>query len=96
MSLFKPRRGFASRGLPDSANVGRARLRRLIRDGEDYVAQRRIDKGEIEIDGDRLWTDLRVWAYRGEILLVSGRASRRPDRLNLSPPGGWIPTYVTQ
>lgn len=96
MSLFKPRRGFASRGLLDSAVIGHARLRRLVRDGEDYVAQRRIDKGEIEIDGGRLRTDLRVWAYRGEILLVSGRASRRPDRLNLSPPGGWIPTYVTQ
>ena len=40
-------------------------------------------------DGERLWTDLRVWAYRGEIVLVSGRASRRPDRLDLKPPGGW-------
>ena len=38
-------------------------------------------------DGERLWTDLRVWAYRGEIVLVSGRASRRPDRLDLEPPG---------
>ncbi len=92
--VFKPRRGFASGGLLDSAAIGHARLRRLVRDRKDYVAQRRIDKGEIEIDGCRLWTDLRVWAYRGEILLVSGRASRRPDRLDLSPPGGWIPTYV--
>ena len=92
--VFKPRRGFASRGLLDSAAIGQARLRRLVRDGEDYVAQRRIDKGEIEIDSRRLWTDLRVWAYQGEILMVSGRASRRPDRLDLSPPGGWIPTYA--
>ncbi len=44
-------------------------------------------------DGERLSTDLRVWAYRGEIVLVSGRASRRPDRLDLKPPGGWLPTY---
>ena len=44
-------------------------------------------------DGERLWTDLRVWAYRGEIVPVSGRASRRPDRLDLKPPGGWLPTY---
>ena len=44
-------------------------------------------------DGERVWTDLRVWAYRGEIVLVSGRASRRPDRLDLKPPGGWLPTY---
>jgi hypothetical protein len=92
--VFKPRRGFAGGGLLDSAAIGHARLRRLLRGGEEYVAQRRIDKGEIEIDGRPLWTDLRVWAYRGEILLVSGRASRRPDRLDLSPPGGWIPTYA--
>ena len=24
-----------------------------------------------------MWADLRVWAYRGEILILSGRASRR-------------------
>ena len=47
------------------------------------------------VDGARLWADLRVWAYRGEILLLSGRASRRPDRLDLKPPGGWLPTYVS-
>src|SRR5208282_550667 len=29
--VFKPRRGFASRGLMDSAALGRARLRRLLR-----------------------------------------------------------------
>ena len=34
-----------------------------------------------------------VRAYRGEIVLKSGRASRRPDRLDLKPPGGWLPTY---
>jgi hypothetical protein len=39
-------------------------------------------------DGERVWTDLRVWAYRGEIVLVSGEprvgrtgwtSSRRAD-----------------
>ena len=41
-----------------------------------------------------VWTDLRVWAYRGEIFHLSGRASRRADRLDLAPPGGWLPTYA--
>jgi len=31
-----------------------------------------------------LWTDLRVWAYRGERVLLSGRASRHPDSVDLS------------
>ena len=87
--------GFAGRGLLDSAAVGRARLRRLLKAGEGYVAQKRIAKPCMEVDGTRLWTDLRVWAYRGEIFLVSGRASKRPDRLDLAPPGGWLPTYAS-
>ncbi len=93
--VFKPRHGFASRGLIDSAAVGHARLRRLLKQGEGYVAQKRIAKSSIDVDGVRLWTDLRVWAYRGEIVLVSGRGSRRPDRMDLRPPGGWLPTYAS-
>jgi hypothetical protein len=93
--VFKPRRGYASRGLLASVAVGRARLRRLVRQGELYVAQKRIAKAAVRSAGAELWTDLRVWAYRGEIVLLSGRASRRPDRLDLEPPGGWLPTYVT-
>jgi len=93
--VFKPRHGFASRGLIDSATVGHARLRRLLRQGDGYVAQRRIAKAAMQAYGERLWSDLRVWAYRGEILLLSGRASRRPDRVDLAPPGGWLPTYAS-
>ncbi len=75
------------RRLIDSAAVGRARLRRLVAHGEGYVAQKRVAKPCFEIAGEPLWTDLRVWAYRGEIFHLSGRASRRPDRLDLTPPG---------
>ena len=38
---------------------------------------------------------VRVWGYRGEIFQLTGRASRRPDRLDLTPPGGWLPTYAS-
>ena len=94
--VFKPLHGFAGRGLLESAAVGRTRLRRLVRHCEGYVAQRWAPKPCIEVEGEPLWTDLRVWAYRGEILLLSGRASRRLDRLELTPPGGWLPTYVSR
>jgi hypothetical protein len=93
--VFKPLHGYAGRGLLDSAAVGRARLRRLVRHGEGYVAQRRVAKHCLEIDGQRLWTDLRVWAYRGQIIQLSGRASRRPDRPDVMSPGGWLPTYAS-
>jgi hypothetical protein len=92
--VFKPLHGYGGRGLLDSAAVGRARLRRLVTHREGYVAQRRVPKRCLEGGDEPLWTDLRVWAYRGEIFHLSGRASRRPDRLDLTPPGGWVPTYA--
>ena len=93
--FFKPSHGFASHGLLPGAEVGRTRLRRLMKKGSSYVAQRRAPKLRLETDeGVSLWADLRVWAYRGERFLLSGRASREPDRLDLSPPGGWLPTYA--
>jgi hypothetical protein len=91
--VFKPVHGFAGRGLLDPTAIGPARLRRLVRQGKGYVAQRCVPKPTIDVGGSRVWTDLRVWAYRGQIFNVSGRASRRPDRLDLTPPGGWLPTY---
>jgi len=91
--VFKPLHGFAGRGVLDSAAVGHARLRRLARLPEGYVAQRFVPKPVLEVAGQKLWVDLRVWAYRGEIFNLSGRASRRGDRLEWTPPGGWVPSY---
>ena len=48
--LFKPLHGFAGLGLLDSAAVGRARLRRLIKHGEGYVAQRWVPKRLIDFE----------------------------------------------
>ena len=93
--VFKPLHGFAGRGLLDRTSVGRARLRRLVHRGDGYVAQRWVSKPAIDIGETSVWTDLRIWAYRGEIFNVSGRASRRLDRLDLTPPAGWLPTYVS-
>jgi len=100
--VFKPAHGFAGRGLLASDQVGRSRLRRLVRRDQAYVAQRRVEKSRRVLSsregpgtGDLpVWTDLRVWAWRGERLLLSGRASRHPDRIDLAAPGGWIATYA--
>jgi hypothetical protein len=92
--VFKPAHGFAGRGLLRPTDVGRSRLRRLLRQGEGYVAQQRVPRSELCVEQEKLWADLRVWAYRGERLLISGRGSRHADRLDLRPPGGWLPTYA--
>jgi hypothetical protein len=92
--VFKPVHGFAGRGLLDSTAVGATRLRRILKQGESYVAQRRVAKPSINVEGTQLWTDLRVWSYRSEIFLLSGRASRVAERLDLTPPGGWLPTFA--
>jgi hypothetical protein len=100
--VFKPAHGFAGRGLLPRGGVGRSRLRRLLHRGAAYVAQRRVDKPRRVLAGPEgagredvpVWTDLRVWAWRGERVLLSGRASRHPEHIDLAPPGGWIATYA--
>lgn len=92
--VFKPAHGFAGRGLLTRSEVGRSRLRRLQRKGERYVAQQWAPRSELHTEAGTLWTDLRVWAYRGERLALSGRASKNPTRLDLNPPGGWLATYA--
>jgi hypothetical protein len=92
--VFKPLHGFGGRGLLHSTAIGRRRLHGLATQSEGYVAQKWVSKPSIQIDGALLWTDLRVWAYRGRVFHLSGRASRRPERLDLTPAGGWLPTYA--
>ena len=96
--FFKPLGGFAGRGLLVSSQVGRQRLRRLLKQGKNYVAQKRVAKSSVLFPGtsgsSSLWTDLRVWAWKGEPFLLSGRASCDREVLDLNPPGGWLPTYI--
>ena len=95
--FFKPTHGFASHGVLTSSQVGRGRLRQLLRRKNAYVAQKTVPKPTLVSAGEdgkvTLWTDLRVWAYRGERYLISGRASKRRDLLDLRTPGGWLPTF---
>lgn len=92
--FFKPCHGFASHGVLTGDDVGETRLRRLVKASHPYVAQRRAPKHRIDVgDGVAAWADLRVWAHRGRRYLMSGRASRGPDGVDLSPPGGWLPTF---
>jgi hypothetical protein len=98
--FFKPVHGFASHGVLASSQVGKGRLRQLLRKGNAYVAQKTVPKPPMVAESNdgqmTLWTDLRVWAYRGERYLMSGRASKERDRLDLAPPGGWLATFAAK
>jgi hypothetical protein len=98
--FFKPAQGFASHGVLTGSHVGKGRLRQLLRKKRAYVAQKTVPKptllSETQDGTLTLWTDLRVWAYRGERYLISGRASKQRDLLDLAPPGGWLPTFVAK
>ena len=95
--FFKPAEGFASHGVLASSQVGKGRLRQLLRKKLSYVAQKTVPKPVLASPGNDsempLWTDLRVWSYRGERYLISGRASKQRDLIDLDPPGGWLPTF---
>ena len=95
--FFKPAHGFASHGVLTSSQVGKRRLRQLLSKGIAYVAQKTVPKPTLISQGkegkETLWTDLRVWAFRGERYLISGRASKQRDLLDLAPPGGWLATF---
>lgn len=95
--VFKPMRSHASRGFLPSARVGRSRLQRLVRRGEGYVAQRKVGRPRLPLGGDgHVWADLRVWAYRGERVLLSGRTSVDENSLDLRSPAGWLPTFAAK
>ena len=98
--FFKPAHGFASHGALPSSQVGKGRLRQLLSKKLSYVAQRTVPKPVLDSAGNAseapLWTDLRVWSYRGERYLISGRASKQRDHIDLNPPGGWLPTFESR
>ncbi|MBY4675472.1 hypothetical protein [Marinobacterium arenosum] len=93
--VFKPCHGHAGLGVLDRQQVGRHRLQRLLAKGHCYMAQQIAPKSRLLLSPEQpLWCDLRVWAYRGRRYQISGRASRNERRLDLQPPGGWLPTLA--
>ena len=94
--VFKPMHGFAGRGLLESDTVGRRRLRRLLRKGQAYVAQKKVPKLETTTPGTEKRQLGRICGFGHTVASssCSRGAHTRPDRLDLGPPGGWLPTFV--
>jgi hypothetical protein len=88
--VFKPPAAFGSRAVYRGDKISRRRLEQLYRE-EDFVAQRRVAPGEIEVvtrDGpQRMKFDVRLYAYRDEVLLLGAR-SYQGQVTNFRSPGG--------
>jgi hypothetical protein len=88
--VFKPCAAFGSKAVYRGDKVSRRKLAEIAAD-PSFVAQRRVDPGEVEVetlDGPRAMKfDVRAYAYRGEILLLGARVYRG-QVTNLRSPGG--------
>ena len=88
--VFKPSAGFASRAVYRGDKISRRKLEEIAATG-DFVAQRRVDPGVVEVatsEGPRAMKfDVRAYAYRDRVLLLGARVYQG-QVTNLRTPGG--------
>jgi hypothetical protein len=97
--VFKPSGAFGSRAVYRGDKISRRKLQEIY-PRDDFVAQRRIAPGEIEVatsDGpQRMKFDVRAYAYRDEVLLLGARAYQGQVTNFRSPGGGFSAICVSR
>lgn len=95
--FFKPARGYGSKAAYRGDKLTRGVWSTIV--AGDYVAQNIAAPGErpVKVDGERvpLKTDLRVYAYAGEPLLIAARLYRGQTTNFRTPGGGFAPVFRT-
>jgi hypothetical protein len=95
--FFKPACGYGSKAAYRGDKLTRSVWSSIV--AGDYVAQEIVVPGErpVKIDGERvpLKTDLRMYAYAGEPLLVAARLYRGQTTNFRTPGGGFAPVFRT-
>jgi hypothetical protein len=88
--VFKPATAFGSRAVYRGDKISRRRFEQVWAE-PGYLAQRRIEPGEIEVETSEgpcsMKFDVRAYAYRDEILLLGARVYQG-QVTNLRSPGG--------
>ena len=88
--VFKPCAAYGSKAVYRGDKLTRRKLEEIARE-PGYLAQRRVDPGEVRVDtldGPRdMKFDVRAYAYRGEILLLGARVYQG-QVINLRSAGG--------
>jgi hypothetical protein len=97
--VFKPTAAFASKAVYRGDKISKRRLKEIYAE-RDFVAQRRVDPGTIEVEtveGPReMKFDVRAYVYRERIFLLGARVYQGQVTNMRSPGGGFSAICVSR
>lgn len=96
--FFKPVAGHGSKGVYRGSKLTKGTFARIL--DSDYIAQEFVPPSErqVLVDGERemLKVDVRLYTYRGELLLPAARLYRGQTTNFRTPGGGFAPILLKQ
>lgn len=96
--FFKPLAGHGSKGVYKGSKLTKSVFARILE--SDYIAQTFVPPSErlVVVDGERemLKVDVRLYTYRGEMLLAAARLYRGQTTNFRTPGGGFAPVLLKQ
>ncbi|MDQ2075892.1 hypothetical protein [Marinimicrobium sp. ABcell2] len=94
--FFKPVAGHGSKGVYKGSKLTKSTFTRILEN--DYVAQAFVPPSErlVMVDGERemLKVDVRLYTYRGNLLLAAARLYRGQTTNFRTPGGGFAPVLI--
>ena len=96
--FFKPVAGHGSKGVYKGSKLTKSAFARILE--SDYIAQTYVPPSErlVMVDDERemLKVDVRLYTYRGELLLAAARLYRGQTTNFRTPGGGFAPVLLKQ
>lgn len=96
--FFKPVAGHGSKGVYKGSKLTKSTFARILESG--YIAQAYVPPSErlVVVDGERerLKVDVRLYTYRGDLLLAAARLYRGQTTNFRTPGGGFAPVLLKQ
>ncbi|MEX1198275.1 MAG: hypothetical protein WEB57_10500 [Pseudohongiellaceae bacterium] len=96
--FFKPVAGHGSKGVYRGSKLTRSTFARILE--SDYIAQAYVPPSErlvlVDGEGEMLKVDVRLYTYRGSLLLAAARLYRGQTTNFRTPGGGFAPLLLMQ
>lgn len=96
--FFKPVAGHGSKGVYKGSKLTKSTFAQIV--GSNYIAQTYVPPSErlVMVDGEpkMLKVDVRLYTYRGELLLAAARLYRGQTTNFRTPGGGFAPILIKQ